>query len=508
MVTTYDLSFALGPSRHLSIWEIVDMPKYVEDRSCDTLFVDGSLDSLLPENSIARTVFDVISGSDLSQFDEKFCNDDTGRPALDPRRLTSLWILAMLRGVTSSVKLAALCVTDIEMRWTSGDTAVKKSTLCDFRKNHIEELADLSTQILAAMARTGMLPGKNIATDGTIIRAASSCDANCKRKHLKKRLKKLNKTIKDKLSLPDADEDSVSQQTKRKQRIERALEEMTQLGLDDDDARMTTTETDASLKRMKTGQFAPSHNIQATTDLESGAIIKIDVSEQGNDQGQLAEQIANTNDVLANVKKKLQNEAVTVGPIETASADGAYHDTHQILDLEADGVELFVPNDQSTNRKPPGIRDDFLASQFDYDCDSDTMSCPRGKPLKPTGLNSAKTAQRYKANASDCNACPFKDQCCPNSKGGRQASRPLYQAQLQVVANRVSTERGQKHKKARSVVAEGAFGRLVERLNWRRCRTWGRDGALAEGLWRQITHNLMLLTGRWKPLVMQEIGVQ
>ena len=483
------------------------MAKYMDDRSCESLFVDGSLDSLLPENSIARTIWHAVFNLDFSRFDAKYMNDENGRPAIDPRRLACLWILALLRGVTSSVKLAALCLTDIEMRWICGDAHVKKSTLCDFRKRHVEELSDLSTQVLAALARSEMLPAKEVVVDGSIIRAAASCGANCKRKHLKKKVEKLNKIIEEKLSEPDAGKDEVCEQVKCKERFEQALEEMTRLGINDDDARMTITEPDASLKKMKTGQFAPAHNVQNSADLESGAIINIDVIDQANDQGQLANQLDNAKNELELVNEKLADEQVDAGPIETASADSAYHDTRQLVDIENYGIEIFVP-DGNANRKPPGVSDDFLSSKFEYDNESDTMTCPQGKQMKRCGLNKGKTAVQYQTRASDCNTCPFKNQCCPKAKRGRKVSNQLYETELKTVADRVASKRGQRHKKARSVVVEGAFGRIVELLNWRRCRTWGRDGAIAEGLWRQITHNLMLLTGQWKPLVMQEIATE
>ncbi|MCP4712508.1 MAG: hypothetical protein GY869_28115, partial [Planctomycetes bacterium] len=43
-----------------------------------------------------------------------------------------------------------------------------------------------------------------------------------------------------------------------------------------------STEPDAGMKKMKTGQFAPGHNVQSTVDLETGAIIVLDVVEQAN----------------------------------------------------------------------------------------------------------------------------------------------------------------------------------------------------------------------------------
>lgn len=103
--------------------------------------------------------------------------------------------------------------------------------------------------------------------------------------------------------------------------------------------------------------------------------------------------------------------------------------------------------------------------------------------------------------SGDC--CVAKSQCCPQSKLGRSVNRALYAELLEQVAERVASPSGQWYNRARKVTMEGAFARLTELLNWRRCRCWGTAGATAEGLWRTISHNLLLLIGHWKPLVHQ-----
>ena len=108
------------------------MARYISDGSCQTLFIDGSLDSLLPQSSVARSIWGGVCDLDFSRFDAKYRNDAEGRPAVDPRRLAGVWILAMVRGMSSSVAVARLCRTDIEFRWISGDAGVQKSTLSDF----------------------------------------------------------------------------------------------------------------------------------------------------------------------------------------------------------------------------------------------------------------------------------------------------------------------------------------------------------------------------------------
>lgn len=468
------------------------------------MFVNGSVDSLLPESSVARVIWSALEGLDFSRFEERYRNDWEGRPAVDPRRLAGVWILALVRGESSSVAVAGLCETDIELRWMCGDAQVKKSTLSDFRKRHVEELGDVSTQVLAALARSGMLPGEELAVDGTVIRAAASCSANCTRRELRRRVERLGTAVERALSEADVEPQRVERLSKRKARFERALAEMEAVGLNKQGQRMTITEPEASLKRLKDGGFAPAHNVQAVTDLSSGAIITAEVVEQNSDQGQLLPQVSNAKEELERVRARVSGQGAQEGNIGSVTADAAYHDTGQLVALEGE-VDTFVPDGQ-THRRPSGVSQEFLAEAFSYDADTDTMICPQGHVLRRRKLNPGKTAVTYQAQPQVCNACACKPHCCPGSKAGRSVNRPLYAHVTEAVAARVQSERGKRCTMARMVVVEGVFARIVDLMNWRRCRAWGKRGAQAEALWRQIAHNLMVLLGQWKPLVLKELA--
>ena len=80
-------------------------------------------------------------------------------------------------------------------------------------------------------------------------------------------------------------------------------------------------------------------------------------------------------------------------------------------------------------------------------------------------------------------------------------NRSLHTQTLETVAQRLETDAGRCKKHACWVVCEGAFARLNGLLYWKLNRMWHRTGAEAELLWRQFIHNLMLLTGIWKPLI-------
>ena len=478
------------------------MARYIEDRSMDTLFVDGSLDSLLPETSVARALWAGLVRLDFGGFDAVYRNDGGGRPAIAPARLTAVWILALLRGVTSSVELARRCGEDIELRWLLGDAPVEKSTLCAFRTQHVDRLRDLSTQLLASLARADLLPGEEVAVDGSVIRAASSCKASTSRKGLRRRVEKLGEVIESKL-LEESSEDSTEALRRRKARLERALDEMTALGKTGEEERMTITEPEASRKKLKNGAFAPAHNVQVVTDMSSGVIIHTEVIEHGNDCGQLAPQLRNAQEELERVSEELDDDAPSKpSSPTTVCADSAYHDTHQLVELAERGMAAVVP-DPNRARRPPGVSDAYLAEAFDYDAQRDALICPQGKALRPRKLNPNKTAMTYQAKTGDCQECPFKSQCSPKATQGRSVNRPLYPEVLAAVAQRVSSREGQRCMRARKITVEGAFARIIHLLNWRRCRAWGKRGAQAEALWRQIAHNLLLLIGHWQPIMPQ-----
>lgn len=479
------------------------MPNYIEDRRSDVLFVDGSLEDLLPQESPARAIWASLAALDFSWLDAHYRNDVVGRRAIDPRGLAGVWILALLRGVQSSVQLARLCAQDVEFRWMLGDAPVEKSTLCEFRTRSMDGLREISTQILAALARSGLLPGESVALDGTIIRAAASCRSTSSRRTLRKQVARLDERIGEALSAGEPEPEAIAPLQRRRARLCQALDEMSALGKTREDDTMTWTEPEASRKRLKSGGTGPAHNVQVVTDAATGAIIHTDVVQQGNDQGLLLSQIEQAQAELARVNEHLaESDAPVAGPITGVSADSAYHDTRQLDTLVNEhGMKTAVPARPAYRAN--GVSEEYLAARFIYDEASDTMRCPKGKPLRRRKPNAEGTAITYQAKALDCAACPAKSQCCPRAQEGRSVNRALYEELLEAVACHTHSEAGRAQRRARHIISEGAFSRLIQRLHWRRCQTWGARGAQAEALWRQITHNLMLATQGWKPLIPQ-----
>ena len=70
-----------------------------------------SLDDLLPADDIARTIWEIVCGLDMSNFLDgiKSVEGSVGRPAIDPRIHLGLWILATFEGIGSARTIAKYC---------------------------------------------------------------------------------------------------------------------------------------------------------------------------------------------------------------------------------------------------------------------------------------------------------------------------------------------------------------------------------------------------------------
>jgi transposase len=130
------------------------------------------LESQLGEDHRARTVWEFVSGLDLTEFYDriKARGDAPGRSATDPKLLLALWLYATLEGVGSARALNQLCERHIAYRWLCGGVGVNHNILCEFRAENGALLDRLLTQSLTALIAAGVVTLEEAAIDGTKVR--------------------------------------------------------------------------------------------------------------------------------------------------------------------------------------------------------------------------------------------------------------------------------------------------------------------------------------------------
>jgi len=258
--------------------------------------------------------------------------------------------------------------------------------------------------------------------------------------------------------------------------------------------RVSETDPEARIMKHGDGGYAPSHNVQISTDTAHGIIVGASVTQAANDQHELVPAIE-------------EIERQTGRRPEHLMVDEGYTTRENVLAAAEKGVDLIgsrmEPDAQATTRRleQRGVDPAFYPEQFPYDAATNTYTCPAGKqlPYQTTKHDRVGVERKvYKARAADCRNCVFRQQCCP----GAQGRRIVRSANLPVVAAYVAkmrTEAARALYRLRAPMAEFSNLWLKTKLGLRQFGVRGLPKVRCEVLWACLTCNIQQwFRLRWK----------
>ncbi|XOV86906.1 MAG: transposase [Pseudomonadota bacterium] len=111
---------------------------------------------------------------DMSVFDARYKNDETGRPAYNPAMLLRVILSAYVRGHTSSRQIEQLCRENVVFMALSGDSQPHFTTFARFISEMGDEVQSLFTQVLLVCDQEGLIGGHMFAIDGCKMPLATS----------------------------------------------------------------------------------------------------------------------------------------------------------------------------------------------------------------------------------------------------------------------------------------------------------------------------------------------
>jgi transposase len=324
------------------------------------------LDDLIAEDHRARAVWDHVEGLDLSMpyGSIRSVEGEAGRPAIDPAILMSLWLYATLEGVGSARALDRLCETDLAYRWICGGVGVNYHTLSDFRVAAGPVLDELLSRSVAALVAADVVELACIAVDGVRVRASAGSGSF----RSKPRLEELDRLAREKVAALRAEVDDdpgacskrlrarrasaaedrvrrlqAAQEAHAKIEAQRAAEAKRQRRKNPKKGkvvRASTTDPEARLMKMPDGGFRPAYNVQVKTDVASGVVVGVAVSDMASDRGQLAP-------AVAEIEQRYKEKP------EQVLADGGYDGKGDIEQLHQDGIAVFCPVPGSQGKTVP-----------------------------------------------------------------------------------------------------------------------------------------------------------
>ena len=103
---------------------------------------------------------------DMSVFEGRYRNDETGRPAYDPAMLLRVILSAYARGLTSSRQIERLCKENVVFIALSGDSQPHFTTIANFVSQMNDVIQSLFTEVLMVCDSQGLIGGDMFAIDG------------------------------------------------------------------------------------------------------------------------------------------------------------------------------------------------------------------------------------------------------------------------------------------------------------------------------------------------------
>ncbi len=140
----------------------------------------------------------------------------------------------------------------------------------------------------------------------------------------------------------------------------------------------------------------PAYNLQSVADVESGLIVHHDVCNDANDSHLL-------HPMSVAAKKVLEIDELHV------LTDGGYSNAVEVARCEDEAIIVSAPIKRGAMNS-----EHFRPTQFHYDEASDTIRCPAGQTLRPSGKHTRNRAIRYRTSA--CKECRLKAQCTPGAQ--------------------------------------------------------------------------------------------
>jgi len=414
----------------------------------------STLDEYLDEANPVRAIAAFTEALDFEAL--KFVRAraaDTGRPGYDPRQLLGLYIWGHLNRVRTSRKLEGECERNLEAIWLMRNLRPDFKTIADFRKDNGEPIKQVVVRFRLWCLAEGLYGREVVAIDGSKFKAQNNSERNYTQKKLATVIKREQARVEKYLQeLDEGDAAEAAAETERavsadelREKLKRLKEklagheELLKKMKDEQLSQVSLTDDEARLMKTSKGS-AVSYNVQTVVDSKHKLIVAYEVTNEGNDLGQLA-------NMAEQGKQALGVEELTV------LSDGGYFDGEKIKECEAAGITTYLPVPQSGAATSKGL---FPASQFTYDAERDLFVCPQGEELTFRGKGKGSNKKEYRLYRTfACGNCALRKQCT-KAKRGRQLRRWIHEEVLDRLKARIRAHPALL--KQRKELAEHPFG--------------------------------------------------
>ena len=444
-----------------------------------------SLEEQIAPGTLEFAIHTVVESKlDLSVFDEKFNNDETGRLAYDPKILLKVVLLGYARGLISSRKIERACRENIVFMALSCGIKPDHSTIAVFVSSMKDEILPLFRNVLLVCEEMNLLGGTFFAIDGCKLPSNASKELSGTMSDLARKKEKIEERVKQMLDeqiAHDRNDDDIP--SGRERQIEVLQKQAEKIGewLKDNDPRMGTKgERKSNVTDNDSASMASSHgviqgyNSQALVDDKHQVIVHGEVFGNGQDH-------VHVPPLLDGAKKNLEEIGYPQNHFQgkTFTADSNYHSLVNLKACEDEGLDAYIPDNSFRKRDARFAfrrkkRKHYNLEDFRYNKEEDHYICPNKKLLHLKAkylVISGIAYRRYGADEEDCRACSKRDKCFHGEAlGPKQIQVPTgpYGVNLSYEMKRkIDSEQGRRIYPRRLAIVEPVFAniRFLKRMD-------------------------------------------
>jgi transposase len=430
------------------------MKRFVEgeDREQVTLLPECLDDYIEAENPV-RVIEVFVDELDLGELG--FVGVEpvaTGRPSYHPAVLLKIYIYGYLNRIQSSRRLEREAQRNVELMWLTGRLRPDFKTIANFRKDNGRAIRKVCRQFVVLCQKLDLFAQAVVAIDGSKFKAVNNRDRNFTKAKVKRRLEQIEESIArylSQLDTADRHEGAVAEAKAGRLKDKIAILKQQMQGLkamelrlrDAPDQQVSLADPDArSMATSGRGTGIVGYNVQTAVDAKNHLIVAHEVTNVGNERGQLA--------MMAG-----QARAATGITELTVVADRGYFSGDEILACDQAGITPFVPKPLNSNSKAEGR---FGKPDFIYIASDDEYRCPAGqRSIKRfTTVEAGMTLDIYWSSA--CPRCPIKAQCTTGPE--RRVRRWEHEAVIDAMQERL--DRDPEKMRVRRQTVEHPFGTI------------------------------------------------
>jgi transposase len=459
---------------------------------------------------------------DLSVFERRYHNDETGAPAYDPAILLKIILYAYARGMVRSREIERCCGENVIFMALSADTHPHFTTIADFISSSSEQIIELFRDVLLICAKLGLIGKEMFAIDGCKLPSNTSKEWSGTKGELKKKQQKMERAVRylvEKHAEMDGQGEADPVGEREQKQIETLQEKVRKLKSwlrkNEEKIGKSGKPRKSNLTDNESAKMKSSHGVIQGYDGVASVDSKHQVVVHAEAFGQPQE-----HELLKPMIEGTRNNFQAIGAqgdiFEQAklTADAGFHTEQNMKMLFEEQIDGYVadilfrkrdPRFATAARHKPKkgkTTEHFTPKDFIYDQATQTCICPAGNKLYRNGRNIQIRGfgfVKFRGAKMHCVACPLRAKCLRHPERtqtrqvvfftGRSADKP--ETYTQKMKKKIDTAQGRSRYSQRLGIVEPVFANICSTLGLRRFSLRGK--AKVDAQWKLfcIVHNLL-----------------